>query len=168
MKSDFRNLVLKSSRQHMHTIWEAAKSNDLDGLDDDDVLLAKIMMEHEDEFYNEFEFSDILDDYEFDPESETNPFLHIIVHSAIENQLNEKEPIEAYQFLNAMRNKRADRHDVIHMIGNIFAHFLYQTLKEGTPFDEKMYRKVLKIYMDKKPEKVWAALEKGLDQFQSD
>ncbi len=123
------------------------------------------MKEHEDEFHNEFEFSDILDDHDFDPERETDPFLHIMIHSVIEKQLREKEPIEVYQFYNAMRNKRADRHDTIHMIANIFAHFLFQTLKYQAPFDEAGYRKVLKMYRDKKPEKVWTALEKGLDQF---
>ena len=100
MESDIKNLLLKSSRHHLHTIWEAAKNNELDGLDEEDTLLAKIMMEHEDEFHNEFEFADILDDYEFDPESEPNPFLHIIMHSVIENQLRDKEPIEVYQFYN--------------------------------------------------------------------
>ena len=151
----------------MHTIWEAAQNNELDSLDEEDARLAKIMMEHEDEFHNEFEFADIMEDYEFDPESETNPFLHIVIHSVIENQLREKEPIEVYQFYNTMRNKKADRHDTIHMIGYIFAHFLFQTLKYQVPFDEATYRKVLKIYKDKRPEKVWTALEKGLDQFTS-
>ena len=165
MENDIRDLLLKSSRQHMHQIWEAVKKNDFDDLDEEDVLLGKIMMEHQDEFHNEFEFSDVLDDYEFDPETETNPFLHIIVHSVIEKQVREKDPIEAYQFYNAMIRKKADRHDTIHMMGHIFAHFLFQTLKYHVPLDEIRYRKVLKIFSLKKPEKVWIALEKGLDQF---
>ena len=93
MESDISKLILKTSRHHMHTIWEAVQNNKFDSLDEADTLLATIMMEHEDEFHNEFEFADILDDYEFDPESETNPFLHIVIHSVIENQLREKEPI---------------------------------------------------------------------------
>ncbi|MBN2000720.1 DUF1841 family protein [candidate division KSB1 bacterium] len=165
MKKDFKNFMLKSSRQHIFKIWNAAKNNNLDSLDDEELVLLKIMMEHKDEFHNVFEFSDVFDDYEFDPESETNPFLHIIFHSIIENQLQAKDPIEAYQFFNTMRNKRTNRHDVIHMIANIFSHFLYHTLKEGKPFDEEMYRASLDTLKEKRPDKVWATLEKGLDRF---
>ncbi|RPH99898.1 MAG: DUF1841 family protein [Calditrichaeota bacterium] len=161
------NLLLKSSRHHMHTIWEAAQKNEIDGLDEEDARLAQIMLEHEDEFHNEFEYADILEDYEFDPEREKNPFAHIIIHSVIENQLREKKPIEVYQFYNNMSNKKSNRHDTIHMISYIFIHFLYQTLKYKVPFDEAAYRKALKSFKDKKPEKVWPALEKGLDQFTS-
>ncbi|MBN1464934.1 DUF1841 family protein [candidate division KSB1 bacterium] len=165
MKSDKKNLILKSSLKRMHQIWKAVKENKLDDLDDADALLAKIMKEHEDEFYNEFEFADILDDFELDFVSIANPFLHIVIHSIIEKQLRGKEPSEVYRFFNAMRNKGADRHEAIHMIATIFTHFIFQELKDKVPFDEAGYRKVLKSYRDKKPENVWTALEKGLDEF---
>ncbi len=132
----------------MHTIWQAANKNDLEHLDDEERLFAKIMLEHKDQYYNEFEHADLLEDYEFDPETETNPFLHIIIHSVVETQLQEKDPIETYQFFNAMMNKRANRHDVLHIIGYIFTHFLFPILKEGKPFDEEMYIKALKFFMN--------------------
>jgi hypothetical protein len=166
MDKRFDDLLQKASRHHMHAIWQAAKNNAFDGMDDDEVQIANIMMEHKDQYYNEFEFADVLDDYKFDPESgETNPFLHIVFHGIIENQLRDKDPIETYQFFNAMRNKRANRHDAIHMLGSIFVYFLFPALKNLVPFDEDEYRRVLKILTIKKPEAVWAALDKGLDRF---
>lgn len=165
MDEKIHSILLKSSRQHMHSIWKGANKNDLANLDDEERLLAKIMLEHKDQYYNEFELADVLDDYEFDPETETNPFMHIIIHSIVETQIQKKDPIETYQFFNAMMNKKANRHDVIHIIGYIFTNFLFPTLKEGKPFDNEMYKKALKFFMNKKPDKVWPALEKGLDRF---
>lgn len=147
------------SREYMNLIWEAAKTGQSDALSEEDALLAKIMLEHEDEYFNEFETADITE-RDYDPDYESSPFLHITFHTIVENQLKAKDPIEVYQFYLAMLNKKADRHDVIHMIGNIFSHFMFYVLKYGQPFDEKAYRRALKILKDKKPEKVWAELDK--------
>ena len=51
------------------------------------------MLMHEDEFFNEFEFADVLHDREFDPDTDVNPFLHITIHNAVENQLAAKDPL---------------------------------------------------------------------------
>ena len=63
------------------------------------------MLDHEDEYFNEFEMSDLTYDYEYDVDSDVNPFLHVILHSAVERQLEAKDPIEAYQFYNSIRKK---------------------------------------------------------------
>ncbi len=165
MGNDINALFSKSTRHHLHSIWEAAKNKNFEGLDDEEVLLSKIMLEHSDEFYNDFEFADVLDNQEFDAENETNPFMHIIMHSIVEKQLQAKEPIETYQFYNSMVNKRVDRHETIHMIGYIFSYFLFQTLKYKVPFDADSYQKALKFFKDKKPEKMWAALERDMERF---
>lgn len=162
MNTDMSNMLRKASRHHMHTIWEHAKENDLDNLDEEERQLARIMLEHEDEFFNQFEFSDVLDDYSYDPETEVNPFLHIIVHSAIENQLRAKDPIEANQFYNSMRKKKVTHHDTIHIIGSIFLPLLFHTLKQKTEFDVALYQHLLKLYKDKKPEKISFALDRDL------
>lgn len=166
MKNDIEMLMQKANRKRMYLIWEASKNDHLDELDDEDKLLAQIMKEHEDEFLHDFEFADVLDEYEYTPEyDETNPFLHIMLHSIVENQLENKDPIEAYQFFLAMRNKKVSRHDAIHMIANIIASFLFYLLKEHRPFDEQHYKRILKTLKSRNPQKVWAALDKGIDNF---
>lgn len=46
-----------------------------------------------------------------------------------------RDPIEAYQFFNAMREEKIFRHDVIHLIGLILSFLIYDWLKESKEFD---------------------------------
>jgi len=142
----------------MHEIWERAKNDDFEGLKDEEKQLAKIMLQHEDEYFNQFEFSDVTNDHEYDPDTEENPFLHIYIHSIVENQLREKEPIEVFQFYNAMRNKKCSHHDTLHLIGAILLPLIFDVLKQQSAFDVESYRSLLKKYKKRKPEKIWKLL----------
>ena len=95
------------------------------------------MLEHQDEYFNQFEMADLTHDHEYDVESDENPFLHITLHAAVERQLEAKDPIEVYQFYNSMRKKKYPRHDTIHLIGAILAPFVFGTLQHKTPADMK-------------------------------
>lgn len=150
------------SREHIHAIWQKAKENDLDGLSEAEQRLAKILLEHKDEFFHHFEFTDAISDYDYEPGVEVNPFLHITIHQVVENQLNAREPIEVYQFYNAMIKKKLLHHDTIHLIGRIFIPFLFDVLKHGKEFDAKRYASLLKKYKNKRPDKIEAALERDL------
>jgi hypothetical protein len=110
-----------------------AKSGDLDVLDGEERRIGEVMLEHRDEYFNQFEMADVLGDHEFDPASETDPFLHITFHTIVENQLEAKEPIEAYQFYNSMRKKKVSRHDAIHLIGAILAPLILSTMQQKKP-----------------------------------
>jgi Domain of unknown function (DUF1841) len=104
--------ILKSlTRERFHGIWEAAKAGNDAELNDEDQKLARIMLQHQEEFHNQFEFADVMSGHDFDPEHETNPFLHILLHLVVENQLELRDPIEVYQFHNAMRRKKCDHHE---------------------------------------------------------
>jgi hypothetical protein len=144
-------------------LWEKAKNNDLDGLDDENRRLAEAMLLHEDEFFNVFEFADVLHDREFNPDTDVNPFLHITIHTVVENQLAAKDPIEVFQFYNAMRKKKCSPHDAIHLIGAIFVPLMFDTLKNKTPFDNNRYVSMLKKYKSRKPVKIWALLDSSGD-----
>lgn len=126
---DFKDELRRFSRKYLHEIWEHAKNNDLDILSNEDKQLAKIMLEHKDEFFNRFQFADVLRDYEFDIEKEVNPFIHIAMHDIIENQLNSRNPIEVYQYYLAMIRRKISHHDTIHLIGMIFSPLLFYSLK---------------------------------------
>jgi hypothetical protein len=154
----------KFSRERFHDIWEVAKTGDTDLLDEEDRLVAEIMMEHQDEFHNQFEMADLTHDHEFDPETETNPFLHIIIHQIVENQMRSREPIEVYQFYNAMRSRKAPRHDIMHLIGAILAPLMFGVLQGQRPFDLDRYTALLKKYKNRNPDKIWNALEREGDQ----
>ena len=96
----------RPNRERLHYIWRRAQGGKLDGLTEDEKRLAEIMLVHSDEYFNQFEFAEVLADREFNPEGEVNPFLHVVMHAVVKNQVKDRDPIEALQFYNAMiRNK---------------------------------------------------------------
>jgi len=154
----------QSNRQHFHFLWWKANNGELNGLTEEEQLLAKIMLAHSDEYFNQFEFADALADHQFDPESEVNPFLHITFHASVEKQVEDHNPIEAFQFYNAMIRKKCTRHEVIHLLVTILIKFLFPILKEGVEFDLGGYRKLLKTYKSRNPEKIIGLLEKEYEE----
>jgi hypothetical protein len=142
------------NREHFHEIWKKAQSGELQGLTDEERRLGKIMLDHSDEYFNQFEFADALADHEYDPETEVNPFLHVILHTVAEKQVEDRDPIEAFQFYNAMLRNKCSRHEAIHLLNIILVKFIFQILKEKKPFPLESYRKILKEYKSRNPKKI--------------
>jgi hypothetical protein len=159
MDEELRKLLRQVSRTEMYDLWERAKESDFEGLTDEEERIAKIMLDHQDEFYNQFEFADLTYDHEFDPDTEYDPFLHVTIHSTVQAQLEQKDPIEAVQFYNAMRKKKYSHHDAIHLIGQILICLIFDVMKYKRPFDVETYRKLLKKYKTRNPEKLMDSLE---------
>jgi hypothetical protein len=160
MDEEIRKYLRQVSREEMYALWNRAKARDFEGLDDEKQRLARIMVEHEDEFHNQFEFADLTYDHEYDPDTEFNPFLHITIHSIVETQLAQKEPIETLQFYNAIRKKKYSHHDAIHFIGQIVSCMIFDMLKYKKSYHADLYRKLLKKYKSRNPEKLMDLLEK--------
>ena len=153
---DSNNLELrKLTNENFHFIWEKAKIGDLDSLTDEERWFAKVMLDHQDEYFNQFEMADLTYDHEYDVDSEENPFLHIMLHSAMERQMEARDPIETYQFYNSMRKKKLSHHDTIHIMGIIFFHFLFDVRKNQREFDMEGYISLLKKLKNKNPEKIY-------------
>jgi hypothetical protein len=159
MDEEHRKILRQVSREKMHELWRRAKERDYEGLNDEEHRIAKIMVEHEDEFHNQLEFADLTYDHEYDPDTEYNPFLHITIHSIVEAQLDQKEPIETLQFYNALRKKKYSHHDTIHFVGQILACLIFDVMKFKRPFNLELYQKLLKKYKTRNPEKLADLLE---------
>ncbi len=142
------------NRKHFYEIWKKAQKGEWQGSDEEDQRLGKIMLEHSDEYFNQFEFADAMADHEYNPESEVNPFLHVILHAVAEKQVEDRDPIEAFQFYNAMLRNKCSRHEAIHLLTIILVKFIFQILKEKKPFPLETYRKTLKEFKSRKPEKI--------------
>lgn len=157
------------NREHLHLIWRMAREGALDGLTGEEKQLAEIMLTHSDEYFNQFEFADVLADREFNPESEVNPFLHVVLHAVIENQLKNRDPIEAFQFYNAMLRNKCISHEATHLLMTILLKYLFPILqKKSGKFDLDGYRKLLKTYKTRKPDKIFGLLESEPDSFVSE
>jgi hypothetical protein len=148
------------SRGQMHEIRKKAKANKLEGISQEEQQLGRIMLEHEKEFFNDFEFADLTHDRKCDPETDVNPFLHVTAHSVVENPLAERDPIEAFQFYNAMRKKNRSHHDAVHLVGAILAPLMFRTMRGEESFDVEIYCALLKKYKTRNPEKILRLLEK--------
>ena len=148
------------NRKHFYEIWKKAQKGDLETLTEEEKHLSKIMLDHSGEYFNQFEFADAMADHEYDPGTEVNPFLHVTLHAVAEKQVEARDPIEAFQFYNAMLKNKCTRHEAIHLLLNIMIKFLFQTLKEKVDFPLDSYRKVLVEYKSRKPEKIIRLLEK--------
>ena len=142
------------NRKHFHEIWKKAQNGELQGLTEEEQYLGKIMLDHSEEYFNQFEFADAMADHEYNPESEVNPFLHVTLHAIVEKQIQDRNPIEAFQFYNAMLRKKCSRHEAIHLLNIILVKFIFQTLKDETPFPLDSYRKILKEYKSRNPKKI--------------
>lgn len=157
MKDDIFKDMKTMSREGFQAIWESAKKGALDGLSSEDRKMAEIMLDHE-EFHNQFEIADLLSEHEYDPEREVNPFLHVTLHALTETQLENRDPIEVFQFYNAMRKKNASHHEAIHLIGIVFTPLMFDTIRGKKPFDLEEYRSRLKKMKALKPEKIFASI----------
>jgi len=153
----------QANRQHLHDIWRRAQSGRLDGLSEEEGRLAEVMLAHSDEYFNQFEFADVLADHEFNPEGEVNPFMHVALHALLEKQVRDHEPIEALQSYNAMLRNKCTEHEAIHLLMGILLKFLFPILTRRDRFDLDGYRKLLKIYKTRKPDRIAAFLESEPD-----
>ena len=147
------------NRENLHRIWRCARDETLEDLTKEEQRLGQIMIQHSDEFFNQFEFADVVADREFDPASEVNPFLHISLHAVIENQLKNRDPIEAFQFYNAMIKNKCTRHDALHLLMAILIRLLFPMLKTQSTFPLKRYCELLKKDKSLKPDKIMGLLE---------
>jgi hypothetical protein len=159
MDDAIRKLFNDESRIQMSTIWGKAKERDFEGLDDEAQRIAKIMVAHEDELYRQFEHADLTYDPGSNPDTGYDPFLHITIHSIVEAQLEDNDPLEAVQFFNAMRQKKYSRHDSIHLVGQVLTCLIFEILEHQKPFDLETYRKLLSKYKSRNPEKLMDLLE---------
>jgi len=163
MKNGAIKELQKMTREHLHALWEVAKSGNLDGLSGEDKWLAKVMLEHQDEYFNQFEMADLTYDHEYDVDSEENPFLHISLHAAVERQLEAKDPIEVFQFYNSMRKKKVSHHDTIHYIAAILAPLMFHVMRQRKQFDLDKYKSLLRKYKNKWPGNIYESMAKDFD-----
>ncbi len=145
----------------MIKLWKVAKSGKTDQLSEEEKQLAQIMIDHEEEYGDEFTAYVNKEKSDEAAASEEYPFLHMTIHAAVENQVRDKDPVEAYQFFNSMLEKKIDRHESIHLVGCILAHFMYDVMVEHKPFDHEGYKSILKKYKGKKPASIYEASETG-------
>ncbi len=102
-------------------------------------LALAILIEHP-------EYHAVLDDPErhrdrdWKPEGgETNPFLHLSMHLAIEEQLSIDQPPGIRAAVQALARAHDSEHDARHDVMDCLAEMIWQSQRHGMPFDNATY-----------------------------
>ena len=75
---------------------------------------------------------------------ETNPFLHLQMHLAIEEQLSIDQPPGIRGAVEALARKHDSMHDARHDVMDCLAEAIWNAQRHGTPFDNASYLECLK------------------------
>lgn len=77
---------------------------------------------------------------DFPPEAgQINPFLHLSLHLAIEEQLSIDQPPGIRAAFEAACARRGDRHEAMHDALECLGEMLYESQRKGTPPDAAAY-----------------------------
>jgi len=131
----------QDTREIFFRTWEKMnKELDLEGVE---VLIANIIIAHP-EYHSALSSRDIHSDRDYLPElGETNPFLHMGMHVAIEEQLSIDQPRGIRQRYESMLLSIGDPHEVQHKIMECLGEMLWQAQRQQTPPDENLYLECL-------------------------
>ena len=130
--------MVRISREIMCSIWERFQR----GLTlPEEEHIAGALREH-DEYKSAWEAGSAAPD-EHCTVNGANPFLHVHIHVAVENQLRGGDPPGVSVVLGELQRKGIDRHEAIHMIGSVLINEIYEIMGAHRPFDRARYLKGL-------------------------
>ena len=159
MEKEVLKILNQDARQDLYALWSRVKEGDFDGLSVEEDRMARVMLDHQDELYNQFEFADLTYEHASDPDTEYDPFLHIAIHSSVQAQLDLRDPVETSEFYSAMRNKNHSHHDAVHFIGQILLYLIVDVIESNKPFALETYCELLTKYKDCDPTELLDLLE---------
>jgi hypothetical protein len=70
---------------------------------------------------------------------ETNPFLHMMMHLAIEEQVSIDQPPGIRAAITALSKRHDSAHDARHDVMECLAEMIWQAQRNGAPFDNAAY-----------------------------
>jgi hypothetical protein len=145
MDGKTRDILQSISRKKFHQIWDDLKAGK--SLEGEERVIAHAMEQHP-EFHQQFEMADVYADInlQYDPDKEVDPFLHIAIHSIVENQLAANDPPEVAEFFKRRKYKKETRHETSHMVGLLITDQIFEILKNRVPFDLDRYKRDLEKY----------------------
>ena len=74
---------------------------------------------------------------------ETNPFLHLSLHLAIEEQLSINQPPGIVAAFDRLLVKRGSRHEALHAVLDCLAETLWRSQRDKVPLDSNTYLELL-------------------------
>ena len=128
------------SRSHIADIWRRGQKGET--LAGEDLTYYAAMREHT-EYHDIWERAAELGDNEINVNG-TNPFLHISMHSVVENQIASRNPPETDQTVFRLMKAGLDRHESLHRIAGVLTELMWEMMHAGKTFDLATYRRRLR------------------------
>lgn len=145
-------------KAHLAQVWEKMKAGQQ--LQGPEVYIGQSMADHP-QWFPFFETIGVLGGDDTLPDG-TNPFAHVSLHVIIGSQIFHRQPKEAEIFYRMRLRAGDDRHDVIHMMLEIFQRHLLWTAQHaqqtGGRFDMAAYARTFKTLWPLKTRKLWERL----------
>jgi len=125
------------ARAFLFDLWEKQRAGaPLTGLE---AMALGIVVEHP-EYHPVLEDRERYLDRDWKPEGgETNPFLHLQMHLAIEEQVSIDQPPGIRAAVDALATRRGSRHDALHDVMECLGEVIWQAQRNGLGFDNARY-----------------------------
>ena len=102
-------------------------------------IALSIVLEHP-EYHGVLEDRERYLDRDWKPEGgETNPFLHLQMHLAIEEQVSIDQPPGIRAAVEKLAARHGSRHDALHDVMDCLAEVIWQAQRHGAGFDNARY-----------------------------
>lgn len=136
---------LRAHRQVFWDAWQKTQANmALNALE---VRIARVITLHP-EYHHFFQDMEDFLDRDFHVDDGMNPYLHMSLHLAIEEQIATKHPPEASQLMEYLVvDKKLSRHDALHQILEVLAEVVFHAQKNGTEPDVVAYAAQLRVLL---------------------
>ena len=131
---------LEQLRAHRQVFWDAwQRAKDRLPLDAMQVRIARVIEMHP-HYHHFFEDMESFLDRDFQAGDGTNPYLHLSLHLALEEQIATRQPPEVGSAVeHLMASKGIDRHEALHLVLEILAESVYVAQREGKEPDVLQY-----------------------------
>jgi hypothetical protein len=129
------------SRLFLFDLWDKHRAGE--ALTPLETLALAIVLEHP-EYHAVLEDRDRYLEREWKPEGgETNPFLHLAMHLAIEEQVSIDQPPGIRAAVQSLAARRGSMHDARHDVMDCLAEVIWQAQRNNTGFDNATYLECL-------------------------
>ncbi len=125
------------ARNFLFESWRKRKANELlTPLED---LVTQLITKHP-EYHDVFDQPDNYHDKDYAPElGATNPFLHLMMHLTIEEQISIDQPIGIRAHFVRLTHKFESEHDAQHRMMECLGEMIWQAQRNGTQPDAAIY-----------------------------
>lgn len=136
----------RDTREVFFQTWRKLNSGEpFDGIE---AVVARVVRAHP-EYHPVLSNPGAMEDADYLPEhGQANPFLHMGMHVAIEEQLSIDQPRGIREQYSKLLLRTPDPHEAQHTIMECLGEMLWQSQRQQTPPDEQIYLRCLKKFTE--------------------